>query len=249
MRCAHSHFNTHPRNAPMRCAPFPYHILAAPQAPNGIFFCDVISVRQRQTDRFNKTTLTWSELPNFDILFGPAGTNNSVDMPAGNRRGWERLHGTKTIVEETSIYGTSVRELPCMEPEASFKRTSSGNRNIGTNRIRRRKGTFTVSEKQSLSNLYEQGSGNTSTSILYVEENTRKGNIEGLTWKRGKLMWGNKKVGTKHYFLCKWGKPAWDTGETQRKRDEGVGFTTETNRNRIFTNSSYKWTTRRKKQL
>ncbi len=47
--------------------------------------------KDRQTGRFNKTTLTGSELPNFDILFGPAGTNNWVDMPAGNRRGWERL--------------------------------------------------------------------------------------------------------------------------------------------------------------
>ncbi len=38
-------------------------------------------------------------------------------------------------------------------------------------------------------------------------------------------------------------------GETQRKRDEGAIFTTETNRNRIFTNSFYNGgTTGRKKE-
>jgi hypothetical protein len=51
-------------------------------------------------------------------------------------------------------------------------------------------------------------------------------------------MWGNKKVGTKHYLQVRKARMRHGEKPNENGTREGARFTTETNRNRIFTNSS-----------
>jgi hypothetical protein len=67
--------------------------------------------------------------------------------------------------------------------------------------------------------------------------------------KKGKINVGKHEVGTKHYLQVRKARMRHGENPNENGTREGARSTTETNRNRIFTNSSFKGTTRRKKQL